>query len=44
MRRYDKGTFQEISAVLGLINTFTAEGFLETRPFMHLSKHIFRSI
>ena len=24
-------------------NTFTAKGFSETRPFMHLSKHVFRS-
>ena len=24
-------------------NTFTAEGFSETRPFMHLSKYAFRS-
>ena len=27
-----------------LFNTFTAKGFSETRPFMHLSKHIFGSI
>ena len=26
-----------------LFNTFTAKRFSETRPFMHLSKHIFRS-
>ena len=26
-----------------LLNMFTAKGFSETRPFMHLSKHIFRS-
>ena len=25
------------------INTFTTEGFSETRPFMHLSKHVFHS-
>ena len=25
-------------------NTFTAEGFSETRPFMHLSKYAFQSI
>ena len=24
-------------------NTFTPKGFSETRPFMHLSKHVFRS-
>ena len=27
-----------------VINTFTAKGFSETRPFMHLSKHVFGSI
>ena len=26
-----------------IINTFTTEGFWETRPFMHLSKHVFQS-
>ena len=26
-----------------LFNTFTAKGFSETRPLMHLSKHVFRS-
>ena len=26
-----------------LLNTFTAEGFSETRHFMHLSSHIFGS-
>ena len=25
------------------INTFTAKGFSETSPVMHLNKHIFRS-
>ena len=25
------------------INTFTVKGFSETRPFMHLSKHVFGS-
>ena len=25
-----------------LLNTFTAEGFSETRHFMHLSSHVFR--
>ena len=25
------------------VNTFTAKGFSETKPFMHLSKHVFRS-
>ena len=25
------------------INTFTAKGFSETRPSMHLSKYVFRS-
>ena len=25
------------------INTFAAKGFSETRPFMHLSKQVFRS-
>ena len=27
-----------------IINTFTTEGFWETRPFMHLSKHVFQSL
>ena len=31
------------SKKLQLLNTVTAEGFSETIPFMHLSKHIFRS-
>ena len=26
------------------VNTFAAKGFSETRPFMHLSKHVFGSI
>ena len=28
---------------LGLVNTFTAIGFSETSPAMHLNKHICRS-
>ena len=27
-----------------VVNTFTAKGFSKTRPFMHLSKHVFGSI
>ena len=30
--------------ILIYLNTFTAKGFSETRPFMHLSKHVFGSI
>ena len=30
-------------SVIQIFNTFTAKGFSETSPVMHLSKHIFRS-
>ena len=26
-----------------VVNTFTAKGFSQTRPFMHLGNHVFRS-
>ena len=28
---------------IDIINTFTAEGFSDTSPLMHLNKHIFQS-
>ena len=30
-------------AKIRIINTFTARGFSETSPVMHLNKHIFRN-
>ena len=29
--------------ICSVLNTFTAKGFSETRPFMYLGKHVFRS-
>ena len=38
-----KVLFCRFQQFLGLVNTFTGEGFSEARLFMHLSKYVFRS-
>ena len=46
MRKYNKSTFLQISEVSRVVsesNTFTAKGFSETSPLVHLIKHMFGS-
>ena len=43
MKKYDKSFFLQILGAFGLVNTFTAKGFSETIPVMHLNKNIFQS-
>ena len=41
-KKYDKILFCRFQEFWGLVHTFTAKAFSETRPLMHLNQHIFR--
>ena len=43
IRKLDKSTFQQISAVLGSSYYLHCQRVLRTRPFMHLNKPVFQS-
>ena len=43
MKKWHKIVFLQFEHFLGLVDTFTPEGFSETGHFMHLSIHVLRS-